>query len=290
MEFGLARTISIVLGEIGSLLILSSIKTLTKRSRYERIAEFLAPTSSSAKDPIAQLMSYLKAYIRPIVDKFSRDDFLSSLIPVFKKSLSEMSLKYAVPPLVTFVSVAITTKSVTLAIGAGLLSPLAILLFKSSRIYQGERRRVRELKDALPLYIEQIGSFVASGLSIQSAIDRYLKTIKGPWSTPSRQMSAEIRRGANPGRALGMIASQYRLTGLDHLTRLLDANYSSPELPSLLDEQSRSLRRRQQLELTEKLAKRAQAVWIPVSVAALVPGIIFVMIPFVSALHAFGGI
>jgi hypothetical protein len=103
-------------------------------------------------------------------------------------------------------------------------------------------------------------------------------------------MSAEIRRGANPGRALGLVASQYRLDGLDHLIRLLEANYSSPELPALLDEQSRSFRRRQQLELTEKLAKRAQAVWIPVSVAALVPGIIFVMIPLISALHAIAGI
>ncbi len=290
MEFNLVRAFSVAMCVIGSLLILSSSKILTKRSRYERVAEYLAPTSTLAKDPFTQLTSYLKVFLGPIIDKFSRTDSMSSLIPIFSKVVGEIDLKYAFPPLMAFISVAIVTGSATFAIVAGILAPLVILIFKSSRIYQGERRRIRELNDALPLYIEQIGSFVASGLSIQSAIDRYPKTVKSPWSTLSKEMSAEIRRGANPGSALGLVALQYRLGGLDHLIRLLEANYSTPELPSLLDEQSRSFRRRQQLELTEKLAKRAQAVWIPVSVAALVPGIIFVMIPFISALHAFGGI
>jgi pilus assembly protein TadC len=172
MEFNLVRTFSVVLCVVSSLLILSSSKILTKRSRYERVTEYLAPTSSSAKDPISQLMSYLKDSLRPIIDKFSGDDFLSSLVPIFKKVVGEIDLKYAVPLLVAFISVAIVTRSATFAIGAGLLAPFVILIFKSSRIYQGERNRIRELNDALPLYIEQIGSFVASGLSIQSAIDR----------------------------------------------------------------------------------------------------------------------
>lgn len=290
MEFSLVRTLSVAGCLVGSILVLSHVKALTRRSRYERVAEFFLPKAPSSLDPITHLKSYQGKLLRPVFEKLSKDAKLSSLSLAFRKAVGGLNVQYAAIGLAVLALVAIITKSATSALFAGILSPLLLLVLKSLRIYQDESARIRELKDGLPLYIEQISSFVASGLSIQSALDRYPKTIKGPWSVPSLRISAEIRRGANPGRAMGLVVAQYRLDDFGHLIRLLEANYSSPELPALLDEQSRSLRRRQQLELTEKLSKRAQAVWIPVSVAALVPGIIFVMIPFVSALHAFGGI
>ena len=43
-----------------------------------------------------------------------------------------------------------------------------------------------------------------------------------------------------------------------------------------------------QRELIEQIERRSQQVWIPVTVAALLPGAIFIAIPFVQALRAFG--
>ena len=40
-------------------------------------------------------------------------------------------------------------------------------------------------------------------------------------------------------------------------------------------------------ELIETIERRGQQVWIPVTVAALVPGVIFLAVPFVEALRLF---
>jgi hypothetical protein len=37
------------------------------------------------------------------------------------------------------------------------------------------------------------------------------------------------------------------------------------------------------------MERRSQQVWIPVTVATLVPGVIFLSIPFIEALRQFGG-
>jgi hypothetical protein len=43
-----------------------------------------------------------------------------------------------------------------------------------------------------------------------------------------------------------------------------------------------------QRELIETAERRSQQVWIPVTVATLVPGVIFIAIPFIEALRYFG--
>jgi tight adherence protein C len=42
-----------------------------------------------------------------------------------------------------------------------------------------------------------------------------------------------------------------------------------------------------QRELVERMEARSQQVWIPVTVAALVPGVIFIAVPFTQALSGF---
>jgi len=42
-----------------------------------------------------------------------------------------------------------------------------------------------------------------------------------------------------------------------------------------------------QRELVETIEKRGQQVWIPVTVATLAPGVVFIGIPFTSALSGF---
>jgi hypothetical protein len=57
----------------------------------------------------------------------------------------------------------------------------------------------------------------------------------------------------------------------------------------LITEESRSIRREVQRELIEAVERRNQQVWIPVTVAALVPGVLLMAVPFVEALRLFGG-
>ena len=48
------------------------------------------------------------------------------------------------------------------------------------------------------------------------------------------------------------------------------------------------MRRESQRRLIERIERRNEQVWIPVTVATLVPGVVFLMIPFLDALGSFG--
>ncbi len=47
------------------------------------------------------------------------------------------------------------------------------------------------------------------------------------------------------------------------------------------------MRRDAQRQLIETIERRGQQVWIPVTVAALVPGVLLMGVPFVDALRVF---
>jgi len=53
--------------------------------------------------------------------------------------------------------------------------------------------------------------------------------------------------------------------------------------------EARAIRRDVHRELIETIERRSQQVWIPVTVATLLPGVILMAIPFVEALRAFSG-
>ena len=54
-----------------------------------------------------------------------------------------------------------------------------------------------------------------------------------------------------------------------------------------MSDEARSIRRDLQRTLIETVERRAQQVWIPVTVAALVPGVLFMAVPFIEALRVF---
>ena len=62
---------------------------------------------------------------------------------------------------------------------------------------------------------------------------------------------------------------------------------ASSDLGRLISEEARSIRKDTQRRLIETAERRAQQVWIPVTVAALVPGVIFLAVPFMEALRLF---
>jgi hypothetical protein len=49
------------------------------------------------------------------------------------------------------------------------------------------------------------------------------------------------------------------------------------------------MRREAHRRLVESIERRAQQVWVPVTVAALLPGAIFLAVPFIDALSLIAG-
>jgi tight adherence protein C len=64
-------------------------------------------------------------------------------------------------------------------------------------------------------------------------------------------------------------------------------NREAGDLGRLVSEEARSIRRDVHRELLETVERRGQQVWIPVTVATLVPGVIFLAIPFIEAMRLF---
>jgi hypothetical protein len=66
-------------------------------------------------------------------------------------------------------------------------------------------------------------------------------------------------------------------------------NVDAADLGRLVSNEARAIRRDVQRDLVQTMERRGQQVWVPVTVATLVPGVIFLAIPFVEALRLFAG-
>jgi tight adherence protein C len=80
-----------------------------------------------------------------------------------------------------------------------------------------------------------------------------------------------------------------RVDALDRLVPVLALNREASDLGRLISAEARGIRRDLHRRLVETMERRSQQVWIPVTVATLVPGVVFMAIPFTEALRVFSG-
>ena len=164
---------------------------------------------------------------------------------------------------------------------------LAFLLVEQQLASESDRRK-RRLFLELPVVSEQLGMLLSAGFSLGSALNRLATRGQGASGQDLRRVVARIRHGVGEVDALREWAAIADLDALSRLVAVLSLNREAGDLGRLIAEEARSIRREVQRELIEQIERRSQQVWIPVTVAALVPGAIFIAIPFLQALRAFG--
>jgi len=98
---------------------------------------------------------------------------------------------------------------------------------------------------------------------------------------------SRVRQGLTEGEALREWAARARVEALDRLVPVLALNSEAADLGRLVSDEARSIRRDVQRQVVETMERRAQSVWIPVTLATLVPGVILLAIPFAQALRLF---
>ncbi|MCB0991211.1 MAG: type II secretion system F family protein [Acidimicrobiales bacterium] len=174
---------------------------------------------------------------------------------------------------------------------AGLLCGplLAFLLVEQGLARQSEQHQ-RRLFLELPVVAEQIGMLLSSGYSINGALSRIATRGNGVCATDLRRVTNRIRQGLDTNLALLEWARVANVPTLHQLVSVLTLHQDTSDLGALISSESRSMRRALQRELIERIERRNQQVWIPVTVATLVPGVIFLAVPFMSALSGFSGI
>jgi tight adherence protein C len=171
------------------------------------------------------------------------------------------------------------------------LPPLLTFLALEQQVVSASERRQQRLVVELPVVAEQLAMLLSAGYSLGAALNRL--AARGDASSASvqdlRRVCTRIRHGLTETDALQEWAHVMRVDALDRLVPVLALNREAADLGRLISAEARTIRHDLHRRTVETMERRGQQVWIPVTVATLVPGVIFMAIPFVEALRAFSG-
>jgi tight adherence protein C len=169
--------------------------------------------------------------------------------------------------------------------GGPLLGFLVVEQNLSARSAAWQRRITLEL----PVVSEQLAMLLGSGYSLGAALNRLASRGTGACATDLRRVCGRIRQGLSEHEALREWAAVAGVPALDRLVSVLALNRQATDLGRLVTQEARSIRRDLHREVVAVMERRSQQVWIPVTVATLVPGVVFLCIPFIEALRQFTG-
>jgi len=167
--------------------------------------------------------------------------------------------------------------------------PVLGFLVQEQRLAAESARWQRSVFLELPVVSEQLALLLSAGWSLTSALNRVASRGSGATARDLRRVCLRVRQGVSETDALREWAHVVRVTAVDRLVPVLALNRDTSDLGRLIGEEARAIRRDVHRELIETAERRNQQVWIPVTVATLVPGVLFMAIPFVEALRLFGG-
>lgn len=168
-------------------------------------------------------------------------------------------------------------------------APLLAFLLVEQQLASASARWQKRLFLELPVVSEQLAMLMSAGYSLGAALNRLAARGDGVAAHDLRRVCGRMRQGLSEIEALREWADIAGVAALDRLVPVLALNREASDLGRLVSEEARSIRREAQRELIETMERRGQQVWIPVTVATLVPGVIFLAIPFIEALRVFSG-
>lgn len=167
-------------------------------------------------------------------------------------------------------------------------APIIAFLVQEQRLALESHRWQRRVFLELPVVAEQLSLLLSAGWSLTAALNRVASRSHGATGRDLDRVCRRIRQGLSEADALREWARLAAVPALDRLVPVLALNRDTSDLGRLVGDEARSIRRDVHRELIEAAERRNQQVWIPVTVAALVPGALFLAVPFVEALRAFG--
>lgn len=166
-------------------------------------------------------------------------------------------------------------------------APLLAFLIVEQRVAAAAARWQEQIRFELPVVSEQLAMLLSAGYSLGSAINHLALRGHGCCARDLAVVSNRIKQGLTESDALREWSETARVQALDRLVNVLAVNSETGDLGRLVSAEARQCRRDLHRRTTELLERRSQQVWVPVTVATLVPGVIFLAIPFLAALRLF---
>jgi Flp pilus assembly protein TadB len=168
-------------------------------------------------------------------------------------------------------------------------SPIGWLVVSERRLDLRVRSQQQRIQLELPVVAEQLGVLVGAGFSLAAAVQRLGERTHGRTARELTLVSRSLRQGVPEADAL---RSWERRTGVDavgRLVRVLSMHRDAGDLGRLVSAEARATRDETHRLLVEQIERRSQLVWIPVTVATLVPGLLLLAVPFIAALRQVSG-
>lgn len=175
-------------------------------------------------------------------------------------------------------------------LGLAVLAPFLVFLVIEQRLIGAVQRRQRELREELPVVTEQLGMLLAAGYSLGSALARIAARSGGVCGEDLRHVGNRVRQGLSDAEALREWADLVDVEELHRLVAVLQLQQEAGDLGRLIADEARAMRREAQRRLVETIERRAQLVWIPVTVATLLPGVLLMAVPFLAAMQTWSAL
>ncbi len=168
-----------------------------------------------------------------------------------------------------------------------LTGPFLAFLICEQRLASASDAYKRRLFLELPVVAEQLAMLLSAGYSLGAALNRLAARGNGLVARDLARVCGRSRQGLTEIEALREWATVADVEALHRLVPVLALNREASDLGRLVSEEARGVRRDAHRMLVETIERKAQQVWIPVTVAALVPGVLFLVAPFVEAMRLF---
>lgn len=291
---------------MGGILLLAEWRRFSRPSMTERLRPFVAGGAARAggvrgeegQSPLS--VDSLAGALRPLLA--SVGDRLSSLFGVTETT--EARLRRIHSPISAaehrvrqFAWSAAGLSVGLLAAAGGLPLPAVVLglaggpllgfLVVEQRLSAASRAWQESLRRELPVVGEQLAMLLGAGYSLGAALTRLAERGQGAAARDLTLVVNRIRQGVSESVALREWADRAGVEALDRLVGVLVLNSEAGDLGRLVGAETRQARRDLQRLTVAAIERRDQQVWIPVTVATLVPGAILLAIPFLAALRLF---
>ena len=293
--------LAFVAGAVGTVLVLAEVPWFSRRPTVERLSPYLraghrpGPRRGSTDSVVQVLAPIAQQLGARLSTALGVTESLSMRLQRAGESIGpeEFRVRQLTRGLVALLiasAVAIwlgpaLTVSLTLVLGA----PTLVVLGDEQRLSTLAARRQRSLSAELPVVVEQLGMLLSAGYSVSSALTRLSSRSDGVIAQELRIVIRNVRHGATEGAALEEWSQRCGVDAVRRLVAVLSLHGTTSDLGSLISDEAHAVRAEAQRELLESIERRSQLVWIPVTVATLVPGLIFLAVPFIAAMSQVTG-
>lgn len=275
---------------VGTILVLQTNRTLTRKPLVLRVQPYVRgakqlPQIEESRPVLEQFAIKWNQWLRTSQSLKHKLDIIDSDETVRDIRSQQLLIGVLSFSLSTTVVAAISLPLFIAILAISATTSLSILIIEQRINRQVSHWRWLESRE-LPVIAEQTAMLLSSGYSVRSAISRLADQSSGAIAHDLIRVNIRIQQGLDEQHALQEWAARIAIPEVDQFVSVLSLNRQSTNLSRLVAEQARGARRHLHRELLTTIEKRAQQVWIPVTVATLVPGSIFLAIPFIAAIRS----